>query len=218
MALAIFDLDNTLIANDSDYLWGEFMCEQNLVDVKTFRRGNDYFYEQYEQAVMDIYEYLDFALEPLTRYSMNELNAFHEQFMEEHIRPIMLEKARVLLQKHRDQGDHLMIITATSRFVTEPIANEFGVDTLLAIEPEIKDNRYTGKIVGTPTYQSGKVTRLQEWLQENPQHSMEGSYFYSDSKNDLPLLQKVDFPFAVNPDPDLEKTARENNWPVLNLR
>ena len=194
------------------------MCEQNLVDVETFRRGNDYFYKQYEQAALDIYEYADFALEPLTRYTMDELSAFHEQFMEEHIRPIMLEKARALLQKHRDQGDHLMIITATSRFVTEPIANEFEVDTLLAIECEIKDNRYTGKMIGTPTYQSGKVTRLQEWLVNNPQHSLKGSYFYSDSKNDLPLLQEVDYPFAVNPDSDLESFARKKGWPVISLR
>lgn len=218
MALAIFDLDNTLIANDSDYLWGEFVCEQELVDVETYRKGNAYFHQQYEQASLDIYEYLGFALEPLTRYSMDELKQYHELFMDQHIRPIMLEKARVLLQKHRDRGDHLMIITATNRFVVEPIANEFGVDTLLAIELEIEDNRYTGKVTGIPTFQDGKVSRLQEWLTENPGFSMEGSYFYSDSKNDLPLLQKVDFPFAVNPDPELEKTARENDWPVLNLR
>ncbi|MET4696526.1 HAD family hydrolase [Endozoicomonas lisbonensis] len=218
MALAIFDLDNTLIANDSDYLWGEFVCEQELVDVETYRKGNAYFHQQYEQASLDIYEYLNFALEPLTRYSMDELKQYHELFMDQHIRPIMLEKARILLQKHRNRGDHLMIITATNRFVVEPIADEFGVDTLLAIELEIKNNRYTGKVTGTPTFQDGKVTRLQEWLTENPGFSMEGSYFYSDSKNDLPLLQKVDFPFAVNPDPELEKTARENDWPVLNLR
>ena len=218
MALAIFDLDNTLIANDSDYLWGEFVCEQELVDVETYRKGNAYFHQQYEQASLDIYEYLDFALEPLTRYSMDELKRYHELFMEQHIRPIMLEKARAMLQKHRDQGDHLMIITATNHFVVEPIASEFGVDTLLAIELEIKDNRYTGKVAGTPTFQDGKVTRLQEWLTKNPEFSMEGSYFYSDSKNDLPLLKKVDFPFAVNPDPELERTARENDWPVLNLR
>ena len=218
MALAIFDLDNTLIANDSDYLWGEFVCEQELVDVETYRKGNAYFHQQYEQASLDIYEYLDFALKPLTRYSMDELKQYHELFMEQHIRPIMLEKARAMLQKHRDQGDHLMIITATNRFVVEPIASEFGVDTLLAVELEIKDNRYTGKVAGTPTFRDGKVTRLQEWLTENPEFSMEGSYFYSDSKNDLPLLQKVDFPFAVNPDPELERTAREKDWPVLNLR
>ncbi|MCW7555634.1 HAD-IB family hydrolase [Endozoicomonas gorgoniicola] len=218
MALAIFDLDNTLIADDSDRLWIEFMCEQQLVDVETFRKGNDYFYEQYMQASLNIDQYLDFALEPLTHFTMGELKQYHELFMHEHIRPVMLEKARALLQRHRDQGDHLMIITATNQFIAEPVANEFGVDTLLAIELEIKDNRYTGKVTGIPTFQDGKVLRLQEWLTKNPEFSMEGSYFYSDSKNDLPLLQKVDFPFAVNPDPELEKAARENDWPVLNLR
>lgn len=218
MALAIFDLDNTLIADDSDYLWGEFMCDHGLVDEDTFRQANQRFHGQYEQAALDIDAYITFSLEPLTKYSMAELQGFHKQFMEDVIRPIMLEKARVLLQKHRDQGDHLMIITATNRFVTAPIAEEFGVDTLLAIEAEIRDNRYTGKSFGTPTYQTGKVTRLKEWLQENPEYSMAGSYFYSDSKNDVPLLREVDYPFAVNPDPGLLKTARENNWPIIDLR
>ena len=218
MALAIFDLDNTLIADDSDYLWGEFLCERGLVEVKSYRQKNNDFYEQYQQARLDINEYLEFALEPLTQYSIEELNDYHRLFMDEYIHPIILEKARVLLHKHRDQGDHLMIITATSRFVTEPIAREFGVDTLLAVEPEIQNNRYTGNVVGTPTYQEGKIIRLNEWLSENPDYSMEGSYFYSDSKNDLPLLKKVDYPFAVNPDPELEKVASERDWPVLNLR
>ena len=218
MALAIFDLDNTLIANDSDHLWGEFMCDHGLVDETSFRQAIQRFYEQYEQAALDIDAYITFSLEPLTKYSMDELRGFHEQFMEDLIRPIMLEKARVLLQKHREQGDHLMIITATNRFVTAPIAEEFGVDTLLAIETEIKDNRYTGNTFGTPTYQEGKVIRLKEWLRENPEYTMAGSYFYSDSKNDLPLLHEVDNPFAVNPDPDLELVARENDWPVISLR
>ena len=149
---------------------------------------------------------------------MEELQGFHEQFMEDVIRPIMLEKAKALLKKHRDQGDYLMIITATNRFVTAPVAEEFGVDTLLAMETEIKDNRYTGKTFGTPTYQTGKVIRLQEWLQENPGHTMASSYFYSDSRNDLPLLREVEYPFAVNPDPALEQVAREEGWPVISLR
>lgn len=137
--------------------------------------------------------------------------------MEQSIRPIMLEKAVNLLKKHREQGDHLMIITATSRFVTEPIARAFDVDTLLAIELEIEDNRYTGKVVGTPTFQEGKVIRLKQWLQENPEYSLEGSHFYSDSKNDLPLLGQVDHSFAVDSDPELTAVATEKGWPVISL-
>ena len=218
MALAIFDLDNTLIAGDSDYLWGEFIVSKGLVDAESFQKGNDHFYQQYEAGVMDIEEYLAFCLEPLTRYSIDELKVFHQQFMAEAINSIMLPKAKALLKKHRDQGDHLMIITATNRFVTEPIAEAFEVDTLLAIDLEIKDNRYTGNVVGTPTYQSGKVTRLKEWLDEHPEHSIAGSYFYSDSHNDLPLLEESESPCAVDADPKLTAVAEKNGWPVISLR
>ncbi|WOG27743.1 HAD family hydrolase [Endozoicomonas sp. 8E] len=218
MALAIFDLDNTLIAGDSDYLWGQFMTHKGMVDAASFQDGNEYFYRQYEAGSLVLGEYLDFCLKPLTRYTLDELKVWHDQFMEQIIRPIMLEKAANLLEKHREQGDHLMIITATSRFVTEPIAKAFDVDTLLAIELEIEDNRYTGKVVGTPTFQEGKVIRLKQWLQENPEYSLEGSYFYSDSKNDLPLLSQVDHPFAVDSDPELTAVAHEKGWPVISLR
>ncbi|WP_257280361.1 HAD family hydrolase [Endozoicomonas sp. ONNA1] len=218
MALAIFDLDNTLIAGDSDYLWGQFMANEGIVDAARFHDGNDHFYRQYEAGTLVLSEYLDFCLEPLTHYTLDELKVWHDQFMERIIRPIMLEKAANLLKKHRDQGDHLMIITATSRFVTEPIAKAFDVDTLLAIELEIEDNRYTGKVVGTPTFQEGKVIRLKQWLQENPEYSLTGSCFYSDSKNDLPLLGQVDHPFAVDSDPELTAVAAEKGWPVISLR
>ncbi|MGB1271794.1 MAG: HAD family hydrolase, partial [Endozoicomonas sp.] len=146
------------------------------------------------------------------------LKEWHDRFMSEFIRPIMLEKANERIAWHRKKGDHIMIITATSRFVTEPIAREYKVDTLLAIEPEIRDSRYTGAIVGTPTYQEGKVIRLQQWLEENPAHFLKGSHFYSDSQNDLPLLQQVDNPVAVDPDPELEKAALNNGWPVISFR
>ena len=218
MALAIFDLDNTLIANDSDYLWGEYMADEGIVDADSFRKRNLEFFHQYEQGVLDINDYLTFSLEPLSHHSMAQLLKWHEDFMTKNIRPIMLDKARKLLQKHRNQGDYLMIITATNRFVTEPIAAEFGVDTLLAIDAEIRDGRYTGRVSGTPTFRDGKVIRLNEWLKDNPAYSMTGSYFYSDSKNDLPLLERVEHPVAVDPDPVLESTARERNWPVISLR
>ena len=218
MALAIFDLDNTLIAGDSDALWGEFMAANGLVDTESFREGNNRFYEQYKQGVMDIWEYLDFCLKPLTQYTLEELETWHDQFMEQVISPILLDKGFAQIEQHRQQGDHIMIITATNRFVTQNIAEKFKVDTLLAIELEMSDNGYSGKVMGTPTYQQGKVLRLQEWLNEHPEHSMKGSYFYSDSQNDLPLLQKVDNPVAVDPDPELQRFAEEHSWEITSFR
>ena len=218
MALAIFDLDNTLIANDSDYLWGEFMVTHGLVDSENFREGNDYFFQEYHKGTMNIYEYLNFSLEPLSHYSLAELKQWHDRFMEDDIRPIMLQKGHDLIHKHRQQGDHVMIITATNRFVTGPIAEAFNVDTLLAIEPEMVNDRYTGSSVGTLTYQDGKITRLNEWLAEHPEHSMDNSTFYSDSRNDLPLLKKVTYPIAVDPDPALKEYAEQQGWPVISLR
>ncbi len=218
MALAIFDLDNTLIAGDSDYLWGQFMVDEGMVDVDLFREGNDRFYQQYEAGTMVLSEYLDFCLEPLTQYTLTELTEKHRKFMADVIDPIMLDKAKALLKKHRDQGDYLMIITATNRFVTEPIAKALGVNSMLAVELEIEEGRYTGKVVGTPTYQDGKVIRLKEWLVENPEHSMNGSYFYSDSRNDIPLLKEADHAFAVDADPELTRFAKEQSWPVMSLR
>jgi HAD superfamily hydrolase (TIGR01490 family) len=167
---------------------------------------------------MILSEYLEFCLKPLSRYSLEELQYHHQQFMTHEIAPIVLPKAKQLLAKHRHQGDHLMIITATNRFITEPIADEFEVDTLLATELEIHNNRYTGKTVGTPTYQEGKVIRLQQWLDHHPEHSWSNSSFYSDSHNDLPLLERVDHPYAVDPDDTLRAVANERSFPVVSLR
>ncbi len=218
MALAIFDLDNTLIAQDSDHLWGEFIAANGMVDATRFREANDYFYQQYQQGSLDIDEHLKFTLEPLTRYSMDELKNCHQRFMEEVIRPVMLEDAFKLIAQHREQGDHIMIITATNRFIAEPIAEAFSVDTLLAIDLEIINNRYTGNIIGIPTFQEGKVKRLNQWLVDNPGFSMENSFFYSDSKNDLPLLEQVTHPVAVDPDPELKQHAECQGWKVISLR
>ena len=217
MALAIFDLDNTLLGGDSDHAWGEFLCQHNYVDAEEYDRLNNLFYQQYEAGVMDINEFLAFALAPLAANSRETLNRWHQQYMEERIEPMMLTKAAALLEKHRQQGDFLLIITATNRFVTQPIADRLGVDAMLATEPEEIDGRYTGAVAGTPCYQAGKVTRLKEWLAGN-QHDLDGSYFYSDSHNDLPLLQLVAHPHAVNPDARLREHAEQHNWPVLDLR
>ncbi len=217
MSLAIFDLDNTLLNGDSDHAWGEFLCEKGIVDADEYSRANDYFYEQYKNGGLDIFEFLSFALKPLAEIESEELNRLHQQFMQEKIEPIILPKAEELLAKHKEQGDFLLIITATNHFVTGPIAKRLGVDEIIATDPEQIDGRYTGKVAGTPCFQDGKVTRLNSWL-EKQGHSLEESYFYSDSHNDLPLLERVTYPVAVNPDDILEEHANNNLWPVLDLR
>ncbi len=217
MSLAIFDLDHTLLNGDSDHAWGEFLVRHQIVEPEFYRRQNDHFYEQYKLGQLDIMEYLAFALEPLTRFSTDELDLLHRQFMQEFINPMRLPKADELLHKHREQGDFLLIITATNRFVTAPIARALGVDDLLATDPERLGNRYTGKVSGTPCYREGKVERLRAWLDETDQ-SLDDSYFYSDSINDLPLLEIVSHPCVVNGDDRLLEEARQRNWPTLSLR
>ncbi|MGN0922385.1 MAG: HAD family hydrolase [Cellvibrio sp.] len=217
MALAIFDLDNTLLGGDSDHAWGQFLVDRQLADAETYRKANDYFYEQYQNGTLNIDEFLEFSLKPLTQYSMDELAAFHEDFMESCIVPMMLPKAEALLNEHRAKGDYLLIITATNGFITRPIGKRLGVDDILATDPEILNGAYTGKYVGTPTFQSGKVTRLNEWLQDHP-FDLSDAYFYSDSINDLPLLEKVGNPVAVDADPRLTELARARQWKEISLR
>lgn len=217
VSLAIFDLDNTLLGGDSDHAWGEFLCEQGLVDSEAYARGNDYFYEQYKQGTLDIMEFLEFALKPLSENDMPTLQNLHQQFMQQKVQPMMLPKAAELLEKHRQQGDYLLIITATNRFVTGPIAEALGVDGIIATDPEEENGRYTGKVAGTPCFQHGKVERLSSWLKENGL-TLENSYFYSDSRNDLPLLEQVTYPVAVNPDEALTDIANSRQWPILDLR
>lgn len=217
MALAIFDLDNTLLAGDSDHAWGEFLVDRQLVDGTAFRQANDYFYEQYKSGGLDIQAYLRFALEPLTRFTMDELAELHRDFMEHYIAPMQLPKARALIEKHKAAGDHCMIMTATNTFITRPIAESLGIDDMIGSEAEIRDGRYTGKPAGTPCFQEGKVTLLLERVRERGL-KLAGSTFYSDSHNDLPLLRLVEKPVAVDPDETLLKEAIRHNWPVISLR
>lgn len=217
MALAIFDLDNTLIGGDSDHLWGQFVCEQGIVDAAQFGAVNDKFYADYKSGNLDIDAYLRFALGPLQGQPRETLDRWHTQFMRSAIAPVMLPKAARLIDNHRDRRDELLIITATNRFITEPIAQALGIPDILACEPEIVDGQYTGKPTGIPSYKEGKITRLYEWL-EGRDTTLEGAYFYSDSHNDLPLLELVDKPVAVDPDEILYARAREMDWPVISLR
>ena len=217
MALAIFDLDNTLIAGDSDHSWGQFLVSEKRVDAEQFEQINYRFYADYVAGNLDIFAYLAFSLLPLTEIPAPELEQLHRKFMQTVITPLQLPKAHALLQKHRDAGDRLLIISATNRFVIEPICQSLGVTELLASEPEKVNGRYTGKVFGTPTYQQGKVIRLQEWLAAEKE-SLEGSWFYSDSINDLPLLLEVDNPVAVDPCEKLKREATERQWPIISLR
>ena len=217
MALAIFDLDETLIAADSDHEWGQFVVDRGLVDGEEHKRKNDFFYAQYKSGQLDIAEYLRFSCSVLARYSLEELEAYRTEFVALRVKPLILARGESLVAQHRDQGDHLLVITSTIEFITRPIADLLGIETLIAPIPEIIDNRYTGNIVGVPSFAEGKVKRLQQWLDDTG-HSMNGSYFYSDSHNDLPLLTIVDHPVAVDPDETLMREAKANQWQIISLR
>lgn len=217
MRLAIFDLDNTLLAGDSDHAWGQFLVDKGAVDAVQYREANDRFYHLYQGGELDIHAYLAFALEPLTQYELAQLTAWHDEFMRDVIAPMRLAKADALLAEHRERGDYLLIITATNAFVTRPIATALGVDAIIATEPELRGERYTGRIVGTASFREGKVACLHAWLAERD-FDLAGSYFYSDSQNDLPLLEMVEHPVAVDPDETLRAVAIERGWPVISLR
>ena len=217
MTLAIFDLDNTLLSGDSDYLWGEFLCERNIVDSVRYREKNREFFEAYESGTLDIMKFLEFSLEPLSRNDPQNLARWHAEYMTEKIEPLITDKARRLVEQHRDKGDTLLIVTATNSFVTRPIASRFGIDNLIATDPEIAAGRYTGRVAGEPSFREGKVSRLRQWLGNNDE-TLAGSTFYSDSHNDLPLLELVDSPVAVDPDDILKAEAETRGWPIISLR
>lgn len=217
MSLAIFDLDNTLIADDSDYLWGQFLVDQGIVDKEQYEHANAKFYEDYRQGKLDIVEFLNFSLQPLADNEPEQLYQWRAQFIEHIITPILLKPAQQLIDKHRERGDTLLVITATNRFVTEPIVKLYGIDNLLATTPEFIEGRYTGGFMGVPCFREGKVTLLEAWLENSP-HTLEGSWFYSDSHNDLPLLSLVDNPVAVDPDEKLAAAAKQADWSIISLR
>ncbi len=216
MSLAIFDLDNTLLRGDSDYEWGQFLIEQGVVDREYVAREHDRYYAEYLAGTLDIHEFLAFQLRPLAENDRTTLEGWRERFLQTKILPLITPSARALIDKHRSAGDTPLIITATNSFITRPIAREFGVESLIATEPEEIGGRFTGKVAGIPCYRDGKVKRLQVWLREWG-GNLEGSWFYSDSHNDLPLLDKVDHPVAVNPDAQLAAQARKRGWRIIHL-
>lgn len=217
MPVALFDLDNTLLAGDSDYLWGVFLGEIGVVDPEVYARENERFYREYKEGRLDIMEFLHFALRPLKEHSLEQLLQWRAGFLREKIDPIILPAARRLVDSHRRRGDRLVIITATNAFVTAPIAERLGVPHLIATEPERLQDCYTGEVSGLPCFREGKVERLHVWLKKQGEN-LEGSTCYSDSHNDLPLLSLVEYPVAVDPDPQLQQHAHRHGWPIISLR
>ena len=217
MDLAIFDLDNTLLAGDSDYLWGQFLGENGYVDAEAHQKENDRYYKDYLEGNLDINAFMEFQFLPLAENDMQTILGWRTRFLDEKIRPVILPKATQLIEDHRNMGHKLMIITATNSFITSPIVDLFNIDALIAAEPEMINGEFTGKLSGTPSYAEGKVTRYEQWLQQN-NYQPSTSWFYSDSHNDIPLLNKVTHPIAVDPDDELKAEAEKRDWPIISLR
>ncbi|MGC3964599.1 MAG: HAD family hydrolase [Rhodocyclaceae bacterium] len=218
--LTLFDLDNTLLGGDSDHAWGQFLCDQGIVDRQEYETTNDRFYAQYKDGTLDMNAFLAFVLAPMTRLTRAELDTLHARFMRECIEPIVLPRGLELVRKHLDAGDLVAIVTATNAFVTAPIVRLFGVQHLIATIPAQENGRFTGLARGTPAFREGKIARVEAWLESMALNwgSFTQTNFYSDSLNDLPLLQKVANPVAVDPDETLRTYATERGWPVISLR
>ena len=221
--LALFDLDHTLLPCDSDYEWGQFLARIGVVDSEYYARQNERFYQDYKEGKLDIHEFLRFALKPLSEHSREQLKEWHDAFMDEVINGQLREQALDLVKRHQDAGDLCCVITATNSFVTRPIVESFGIEHLIATEPATQANnplaKYTGEVQGIPNFREGKIQNLQDWLakQKLKLDTLPRSYFYSDSMNDLPLLEQVSHPVATNPDDRLRNEARLRNWPILEL-
>jgi len=219
LELVLFDLDNTLIDGDSDYEWAQFLIEQGVLERESYEERNQEFFDQYKAGRLDIYAFLDFQLAPLAQYPRAQLDLWHAEFMRLKIRPIIGSASRRLVEQHLQSGHLCAIVTATNSFITAPIAREFGVAHLVATEPEEIDGRFTGKVRGTPCFREGKITRVEQWLEAQGRrwNDFSESRFYSDSHNDLPLLERVTHPVAVRPDPPLKHTALARGWDVIAL-
>jgi HAD superfamily hydrolase (TIGR01490 family) len=220
MKLALFDLDNTLLNGDSDFEWSQFLIRIGILDRELFEVKNQTFYDQYKAGTLDIHEFLDFQLKPLSRHSRKVLDDWHRQFMAESVMPMVTSQSRELVKQHLDAGDVCVIITATNSFVTAPIARVFGIEHLIATEPEHIDGEFTGQVADVPCFREGKITRLDNWLaaRDWTLDSFVDSVFYSDSMNDLPLMCKVKHPVAANPDATLRAHAEQHGWPIISLR
>jgi len=215
--LVLFDLDNTLLTGDSDFEWAQFLIEQGVLDREVYEARNQAFYDQYRAGTLDIHEFLDFQLKPLSRHPRAQLDAWHRDYMETRVRPMIRGRARATIERHR--GDLCAVITATNSFVTAPIAREFGVAHLIATEPEQRNGEFTGRVSGIPCFKEGKVQRLEAWLADQGRTlaAFEESWFYSDSHNDLPLLARVTHPMVAHPDERLRAQAQRRGWKIVSL-
>ncbi len=220
MNLALFDLDNTILAGDSDYNWSRFLIQEGYLDGAIHAEKNEKFYADYKAGTLDIYAFVEFQFKPLARNPRTVLNQLLKKYVEEVIKPMITEKARALVKRHQDEGDLIIVITATNSFITKPIAELFGIENLIGTDPEEKEGEFTGKVSGLPSFKEGKVTRLEAWLKGKNLSlaSFEKSYFYSDSHNDLPFMQKVTHPVAVDSDDVLSEYAKSKGWPQISLR
>jgi HAD superfamily hydrolase (TIGR01490 family) len=218
--LALFDLDNTILAGDSDYNWSRFLIQEGYLDGAIHAEKNEKFYADYKAGTLDIFAFVEFQFKPLARNPRTVLNQLLKKYVEEVIKPMITEKARALVKRHQDEGDLIIVITATNSFITKPIAELFGIENLIGTDPEEKEGEFTGKVSGLPSFKEGKVTRLEAWLKGKNLSlaSFENSYFYSDSHNDLPLMQKVTHPVAVDSDDVLSEYAKSKGWPQISLR
>lgn len=221
--LALFDLDNTLLAGDSDHAWGEFLIARKLVSPEQHAAANDEFYRQYQDGSLDIHDYVRFTMAPVLNFSQSKLAEMHQEFIQEYVSPMVLPAAVKLVNTHLNAGDYCIIITATNAFVTAPIAEMFGVDKLIATDLAIAQERYTGEILGTPCFQAGKVDKLNQWLDSSSEAknvglTLSNSVFYSDSFNDLPLLELAGEAVVVDPDDKLRLEAEKREWKCLSLR
>jgi HAD superfamily hydrolase (TIGR01490 family) len=219
MNLALFDLDNTLLSCDSDFEWAQFLIDKGVLDSKVFAAKNDYFYAQYRAGTLNIVEFLDFQLQPLSRHPRSQLDGWLREFLTTLILPTISDSARALVRQHLDGGDLCALVTATNSFVTSPICLEFGITNLIATIPAQENGQFTGQARGTPSFREDKITRVEAWLESMGfwWSSFERTWFYSDSLNDLPLLSRVSDPVAVDPDDTLLAHARQAGWTVLKL-
>ena len=220
MDLVLFDLDNTLLAGDSDFEWAQFLISKGVLDREVYEARNQTFYDQYKAGTLDIFEFLDFQLKPLARHSRAQLDAWHREFLDTRIRPMMTPQSQALVKEHLASGAVVAIVTATNSFVTGPIARAFGIPHLVATIPAQENGAFTGKPRGTPAFKAGKIERVEAWLESLGLcwESFGKSSFYSDSHNDLPLMKKVNNPVAVDPDDTLRAHATTQGWPVISLR
>ncbi|MBL8432943.1 MAG: HAD family hydrolase [Dechloromonas sp.] len=222
MNLALFDLDNTLIAGDSDFEWAQFLIAKGVVDREIQEAKNMAFYDQYKEGTLDIDEFLAFQLAPLARHPRAELDAWHREYMARHIAPLIGDKARQLVRGHLANGDLCAVVTATNSFVTRPIVSEFGIAHLIGTVAavDVENGAFSGNPRGTPSFRDGKIERVDNWLESLGLWwgSFTESFFYSDSHNDLPLMGRVKTPVAVDPDPTLHRHSLKMGWKIITLR